>query len=86
MNIIGFSSSGLYFTLYTVVTAIGFMHVLTGGTMLSRVIRLKINVQDIFNKENETFPQHDFTLMLIMRMSQKLSAREIIARSLDTRS
>jgi len=29
---------------------------LTGGTLLSRVIQLKLNNQDIFNKENETFP------------------------------
>jgi hypothetical protein len=49
-------------SLYMIVTVIGFMLVLTGGTMLSRVIRLKINGQDIFNKENETFPQHEHLL------------------------
>lgn len=46
-------------TMYIAASAIGFMLILSGGTMLSRVIRLKINGQDIFNKENETFPQHE---------------------------
>ena len=46
-------------TMYIAISVIGFMLILSGGTMLSRVIRLKINGQDIFNKENETFPQHE---------------------------
>lgn len=33
--------------------------VLTGGTLLSRVIQMKFNNKDIFNKENETFPQEE---------------------------
>lgn len=45
--------------MYMAATLLGFMLVLTGGTMLSRVIRLRITGQDIFNKENETFPQHE---------------------------
>ena len=45
--------------MYMAGTLLGFMLVLTGGTMLSRVIRLRITSQDIFNKENETFPQHE---------------------------
>src|SRR5690349_11060616 len=32
---------------------------LTGGTLLSRVIQGKFNHKDIFNKENETFPQEE---------------------------
>lgn len=46
-------------TLYISVTVVGFILMLTGGTLLSRVIQLKLNNQDIFNKENETFPQEE---------------------------
>ena len=35
------------------------MLVLSGGTLLSRVIQQKLNSKDIFNKENETFPQEE---------------------------
>ncbi|MCL6218939.1 conjugal transfer protein MobC [Zunongwangia pacifica] len=45
--------------LYMALTGIGFLLVLTGGTLLSRIIRNKINNKDIFNKENETFPQEE---------------------------
>jgi hypothetical protein len=44
---------------YMGVTAIGFILMLTGGTLLSRVIQGKFNHKDIFNKENETFPQEE---------------------------
>lgn len=45
--------------LYISITAIGFMLVLSGGTLLSRVIQQQLNGKDIFNKENETFPQEE---------------------------
>ena len=45
--------------LYIGITGIGFMLVLSGGTLLSRVIQQKLNSKDIFNKENETFPQEE---------------------------
>ncbi|ORL47245.1 type IV secretory pathway VirD4 components-like protein [Zunongwangia atlantica 22II14-10F7] len=45
--------------LYMALTGIGFLLVLTGGTLLSRIIRDKLNNKDIFNKENETFPQEE---------------------------
>lgn len=45
--------------LYISTTVVGFILMLTGGTLLSRVIQLKLNNQDIFNKENETFPQEE---------------------------
>ncbi|MDT0678726.1 conjugal transfer protein MobC [Autumnicola musiva] len=45
--------------LYMALTGIGFLLVLTGGTLLSRIIRDKFNNKDIFNKENETFPQEE---------------------------
>ncbi|MGJ1382832.1 conjugal transfer protein MobC [Sphingobacterium siyangense] len=45
--------------LYMVMTAAGFLLVISGGTMLSRIISQKLNSKDIFNKENETFPQEE---------------------------
>lgn len=44
---------------YIGVTSIGFLLALTGGTLLSRIIKNKLNNKDIFNKENETFPQEE---------------------------
>ncbi|MBE7171485.1 MAG: YWFCY domain-containing protein [Williamsia sp.] len=51
----GVTSAWLYISL----TIIGFILLLTGGTLLSRVIQLKVNSKDVFNKENETFPQEE---------------------------
>ncbi|TKT84884.1 conjugal transfer protein MobC [Dyadobacter frigoris] len=48
--------------LYISTASVGFIVVLTGGTLISRVIYLNINNDDIFNKENETFPQHESLL------------------------
>lgn len=45
--------------LYIAVTSIGFLLILSGGTLLSRIIRDRLNGKDIFNKENETFPQEE---------------------------
>ncbi len=44
---------------YIGVTSTGFLLVLTGGTLLSRIIKNRLNNKDIFNKENETFPQEE---------------------------
>ncbi|HRO41717.1 MAG TPA: conjugal transfer protein MobC [Flavipsychrobacter sp.] len=44
---------------YIGITSIGFLLVLSGGTLLSRIIKSKFNNKDIFNKENETFPQEE---------------------------
>ena len=38
--------------LYIVVTSAGYLLFLTGGTLLSRVIKIKLNNKDIFNIEN----------------------------------
>jgi hypothetical protein len=43
---------------YISVTSVGFMFILTGGTILSRYIRLQFQ-KDIFNELNETFPQEE---------------------------
>ena len=45
--------------LYIFITTTGYVLILTGGTLLSRVIQLKVNSKDVFNKENETFPQEE---------------------------
>jgi len=45
--------------IYISITATGFLLVLSGGTLLSRIIKNKLNNKDIFNKENETFPQEE---------------------------
>ncbi len=44
---------------YITATTVGFVLIMTGGTLLSRIIRTKLNKKDIFNLENETFPQEE---------------------------
>ena len=44
---------------YISITTVGFLLVLSGGTLLSRIIKNRLNNNDIFNKENETFPQEE---------------------------
>jgi hypothetical protein len=43
---------------YIGITVLGFILFLTGGTLLSRILRLKFR-NDIFNKQNESFPQEE---------------------------
>ncbi len=45
--------------LYMGLSFVGFLMILSGGTLLSRIIKSKFNNKDIFNKENETFPQEE---------------------------
>ena len=44
---------------YMTITTSGFLLMLTGGTLLSRIIKNRLNQKDIFNTENETFPQEE---------------------------
>lgn len=44
--------------LYIGLTAIGYMLILTGGGLLTRLIKNGLN-RDVFNSENETFPQEE---------------------------
>ncbi|WP_118975779.1 conjugal transfer protein MobC [Taibaiella koreensis] len=44
--------------LYMALTGFGFLLVLSGGTMLTRIIKNNLK-HDIFNSENETFPQEE---------------------------
>jgi len=50
-------------TTYMAVTSLGFILVLSGGTLLSRIIKSDLNPDDIFNSENETFPQEERLLL-----------------------
>lgn len=45
--------------LYILITVAGYLMMLSGGTLLSRLIRRKLDGKDIFNKLNETFPQEE---------------------------
>jgi hypothetical protein len=45
--------------LYMIITSVGYLLILSGGTLLSRIIKNRLNHKDIFNKENETFPQEE---------------------------
>ncbi|WP_374173180.1 conjugal transfer protein MobC [Flavobacterium tructae] len=47
------------FMFYIFTTSLGFLLVITGGTLLTRIISTTLNNRDIFNKENETFPQEE---------------------------
>jgi hypothetical protein len=44
--------------LYIATTSIGYILILTGGGLMSRIIKGKLN-NDVFNKQNETFPQEE---------------------------
>ena len=59
--------------LYITFTSLGFILIIAGGTLVSRVIDLQVNSQDIFNEENETFPQEE--RLLTNEYSVNLPAR-----------
>ncbi|GAB3910599.1 conjugal transfer protein MobC [Mucilaginibacter boryungensis] len=44
---------------YISVTIVGYLIMISGGALLSRIIKDRLNSKDIFNKENETFPQEE---------------------------
>ncbi|WP_078346111.1 conjugal transfer protein MobC [Mucilaginibacter pedocola] len=43
---------------YVIMTTVGYLLILSGGSMMMRKLRLKLD-QDIFNKDNESFPQEE---------------------------
>jgi hypothetical protein len=45
--------------IYMSITSAGYILLLKGGTLFSRVIKLKLGNKDVFNKANETFPQEE---------------------------
>lgn len=44
--------------LYISLTTVGYLLIMSGGALLSRIIKNRLS-NDIFNKENETFPQEE---------------------------
>jgi Primosomal protein N'' (replication factor Y) - superfamily II helicase len=44
--------------LYMSSTGLGFLLMLAGGNLLSRLLQIKM-IKDVFNKDNETFPQEE---------------------------
>jgi hypothetical protein len=61
--------------LYMGVTALGYLLMMNGGTMLSRIIRDKLT-GDIFNRDQETFPQEE--RLLENEFSVNLPARYVL--------
>ncbi|MGM9475192.1 conjugal transfer protein MobC [Pedobacter sp. GSP4] len=65
--------------LYIALTATGYLLILKGGAWLSRLIRLNLS-KDVFNSDNETFPQeerlleneHSFNLRTRYRLKDKV--------------
>jgi hypothetical protein len=45
--------------IYIGLTAFGYLLLIAGGILITRVIQWKLNNEDIFNKENESFPQEE---------------------------
>lgn len=73
-------AASIKLTVYFVVTGAGFLLYLKGGTIFSRIIKEKLR-KDIFNSENETFPQeerlleNEFSINLPARYRLKDKAR-----------
>ena len=54
----GNASVFLCAALYMGITTLGYLLILAGGTLLSRLLQLRLG-RDIFNKRNESFPQEE---------------------------
>lgn len=59
LALVVFLDSELCSVLYISLCSLGYLLMLSGGTLLSRIIRRKLGSADIFNRENETFPQEE---------------------------
>jgi hypothetical protein len=62
--------------IYLGITSMGYLLVLAGGILLTRVIQWKLVNEDIFNKENESFPQEE--RLLENEYSLNLPARYLL--------
>ena len=68
--------------IYIVTSLIGYLFVLAGGTLLSRIIYQKWSRSDVFNKDAETFPQeerlllNDYSINLPARYNLRGSTRK----------
>lgn len=60
-------------TAYITLSTVGYLLILSGGTLLSRIIKSNFNNGDIFNAEAETFPQEE--RLLENELSINLPAR-----------
>ncbi|KAF2334589.1 conjugal transfer protein MobC [Flavobacterium nitrogenifigens] len=49
----------IVFLIYVLTTSSGLLLIITAGTLLTRIVSRSLNSRDIFNKENETFPQEE---------------------------
>ncbi|EOR96304.1 Putative mobilization protein [Arcticibacter svalbardensis MN12-7] len=58
LRIISSNSLNMQAGIYISITVLGYILVLTGGTHLSRLIRIKLS-NDVFNTQNESFPQEE---------------------------
>ena len=65
---------------YMVATVTGFVFILTGGTLLSRIIHKKLS-NNVFNSLNETFPQEE--RLLNNEYSINLPARYNLERTIQ---
>lgn len=45
--------------IYMIITSIGMLLILTSGSLVSRIIKQQLDARDVFNDENETFPQQE---------------------------
>lgn len=66
---------GLVAGIYMSVTGLGYLLMMSGGTMLSRIIRDKLS-GDIFNRDQETFPQEE--RLIENEFSVNLPARYVL--------
>ncbi|PWS32219.1 conjugal transfer protein MobC [Pedobacter paludis] len=48
---------------YMAITSVGFLLIISGGTTISRIIIKSLDNSDVFNSENETFPQEERLLV-----------------------
>lgn len=55
------ADSGTVAMLYMLMAVSGYLLILTGGVRLSRLLKVKLD-KDVFNKDNETFPQQEVLL------------------------
>ncbi|MGF7082793.1 conjugal transfer protein MobC [Mucilaginibacter sp. UYCu711] len=67
--------------LYMGITSLGYLLLLSGGTMVSKIIRDKLN-GDIFNRDQETFPQEE--RLLDNEFSVNLPARYVLKGKVRT--
>jgi hypothetical protein len=75
------AGNGMVAILYTGISGTGYLLILAGGTRLSRLIKANLD-KDIFNSDNETFPQeerlleNEYSLNLPMKYNLRKKRRD----------